>query len=187
VVPPQLTAAHDAVTPTTIHLSWTAPVNLQVDHYVVSRGSTLANMVPVYTNEHGTTKDDVGLPSGVNTWVYKVAAVGATTANSNTSIATTIKFDDDPITSFATTIFAHHVEQLRQAIDSIRLAAGLSAVNWADGSSLQHVGIKAQHVAQMQDQLTAALTQLNVTSPPYTALASYVRAQDISEVRAHVK
>ena len=171
-----------------VHLSWTEPLNMIVDHYEVKRGSTPANVSTVYPNEPGTTKDDIGRPSGVNTWVYQVTAVGASaTSNSNSSIATTIKFDDDPLTPFVTPIHAHHVEQLRQAIDAIRSAAGLAATNWTDGSSLLNVVVKAQHITQMRDQLNAALTQLSLPSSPYTPLTAYIKAQDINEVRAHVK
>lgn len=188
VIAPQLTAARDSVIPTNVHLSWTEPLNMIVDHYEVKRGSTLANLSTVYPNEHGTTKDDLGLPSGVNTWVYQVTAVGTSaTSYSNTGIATTIKFDDDPITPFVTPIRAHHVEQLRQAIDAIRSAAGLTATNWTDGTSLLNVVIKAQHVSQMQGQLDAALAQLSIPSNPYSPLTAYIKAQNISEVRAHVQ
>jgi hypothetical protein len=100
IIPPQLTAARDPVTPGTVHLSWTEPLNMIVDHYDVKRGSTLASIATVYPNVPGNTRtnDDIGLPSGVNTWVYKVTAVGTSTpADSNVNIATTIKFDDDPL------------------------------------------------------------------------------------------
>jgi hypothetical protein len=187
-IAPQLTAARDAVTAGTVHLSWTEPLNMIVDHYEVRRGSSLAGFSTVYPNEHGTTKDDVGLAPGVHTWVYEVTAVGTSaTAVSNTSIATTITFDDDPITPFFTPIRARHAEQLREAIDAIRFAAGLTATNWIDGTSLLGVVVKSQHVTQMQSQLDAALAQLTQSSSPYTALGAYIKAQDFGELRAHVK
>jgi len=190
VIAPQLTSTHDAVTPTTAHLSWTFPLNMIVDHYEIKRGSTAANLNTVYSNEHVTAKDDVGLPPGVNTWVYQVTAVGtSTSSSSNLNIATTIKFDDDPITAFVTPILAHHVEQLRQAIDAIRGAAGLTATNWLDGTSLRGVVVKSQHITQMQTQLDEALgpSHLNITSNPYTPLTPLVKASKINELRANVK
>lgn len=117
-----------------------------------------------------------------------MTAIGtSTTSTSLAAIATTIKFDDDPLTPFVTPILAHHTEQFRQAIDSIRLAAGLTATNWLDGTSLQGVLVKSQHVTQMQAQLDAALAQLSLPSTPFTPLTIYIKAQDINELRAHVK
>ena len=83
--------------------------------------------------------------------------------------------------------FLHHALFDLAGIDAIRSAAVLAATNWTDGSSLVNVAIKAQHITQMRDQLDAALTQLGLPSNQYTPLTAYVRAQDISEVRAHVK
>ncbi|HXH92910.1 MAG TPA: S8 family serine peptidase, partial [Thermoanaerobaculia bacterium] len=60
ITAPQLTTTRDPVTPTTVHLSWTVPLNMIVDHYEIKRGSTASSLSTVYPNEHGTTKDDVG-------------------------------------------------------------------------------------------------------------------------------
>jgi hypothetical protein len=188
IVPPQLTAARDSATAGTVHLSWTEPLNMIVDHYEVKRGSTLANLSTVYPNEHGTTKDDTGLQSGVHTWIYRVTAVGtSSTSDSAITIATTIKFDDDPIVPFVTPILAHHTEQLRRSIDAIRTAAGLAVTNWMDGTSFHGTIVKTQHVTQMQGQLDEALSQLNLVSAPYTPLTVHIKALDINELRAHVK
>jgi hypothetical protein len=190
VIAPHLSATRDSATPSTVHLSWTEPLNMIVDHYEVKRGSTLANVSTVYPNEHGTAKDDVGLPSGVNTWVYSVTAIGTyVNSGSNIDIATTIKFDDDPIVPLVTPIRPHHVEQLRQGIDAIRSAAGLGATNWLDGSSLYNVPVKVQHITQMQSQLSEALdsSHLNIPSMSYTPLTAYIKAINISELRTNVK
>jgi hypothetical protein len=188
-VAPQLTATADAAVPSTVTVSWSEPRNLLVDHYVVNRGSTLANVAPVPPNLTARTYID-SRPAGVSTWIYSVTAVSPDDqkVTSNRDIATTIAYADDTLIP-GTEIRAQHVTQLRQAIDAVRAAAQMSPTSWTD-PTLTGVEVKAVHMTEMRSQLAAALSALGIPAIAYTytpAAGVEIHATDVNELRANTK
>jgi hypothetical protein len=109
---------------------------------------------------------------------------------SNTDIATTIVFTDDPLVAGTTIVQALHITELRSAVNAMRAAAGLSAATWTD-SSLTGIEIKAVHISELRSNLDAARSALGLSTGSYTdALtpgSTIVKAVHVSELRDRVK
>lgn len=132
---------------------------------------------------------------------YKVLAWnGSLSPDSNTTLATTIVFDDPVLVRNLTPIRAIHVVQLRQAVDSVRHAAGLSPGTYTDAAlcqtlTSQHqcvgpVAVKHGHVQDLRDQLQNALVLLQIPQPTYSdsplTQGVIIKKQHIEELRAVV-
>jgi YD repeat-containing protein len=94
-------------------------------------------------------------------------------------------FTDDPVVAGVTIIKALHVTELRNAINQLRVRAGLSTVSWAESVS-SGVTIKASHIMEMRTRLEEARTALGLSSTTCTdpGLTGYiVKAAHIQELR----
>lgn len=118
-----------------VSLSWSAGSG-SIDHYEIQRATNKNGPFTTLSNTSSTSFSDSGL-SSTTTYIYRVRAVdagGNYSDFSNTDIATTIVFTDSSLTA-GMDILAVHVTQLRQAVDAVRAAAGLSAASWTDSHS----------------------------------------------------
>jgi hypothetical protein len=191
-IAPQLMAHRSPTNPFAIDLSWTPAVNVLVDHYTINRGSTLSNVTATANTTNSTAFTDSSLPSAINTWVYSVTASSTSspplTVTSNLDYGTTVQFHNVPVTT-STAVQPLHVTELRQAIDSIRVAGGNSAAAWTD-SSLSGVRIKAHHISEMRSNLVTAVAPFSFALAPYTYSmfsGQAIHAADINELRNNVK
>lgn len=181
-----------ATSATQVALSWTASTNGTVDHYRVERSTSLgAPFIPVQASPTGTSFTDTTATSGV-AYLYRVCAVDASSnlsQYSNTDLATTIIFTDDPLTSGVTVIKAQHLTELRQAVNAVRATAGLGAATWTDASA-QGVAIKAVHLQELRTNVDQALSTLGFATQPYTdpnLIGIGVKKTHIEELRQRVK
>src|SRR5215208_4448667 len=98
-------------------------------------------------------------------------------------------FTDDPLTA-STTVRAIHVTELRDAINSLRLRAGLVTVSWAEAVSAG-VAIKASHITEMRTRLAEARTALALSPTTYTdsslAAGTLIKVAHIQEIRDSLK
>ena len=188
--PAGFTAA--AATTTSINVSWTASTGATANtQYEVQRASAGSSFATVKTTAATSFSDPV---SAGNTYVYKVRAIDATVGNSGYSApdaATTIVFTDDPVVAHSTGVKAVHLTELRQAINAMRAAAGLTATTFAD-PSLGTLKIRALHFQEMRTALTQARTSLGLgpvvfTDPTINAGTTSVRAAHLQELRNAVK
>jgi hypothetical protein len=113
-------------------------------------------------------------------------------AFSNVDLATTIVFTDDPLVVGSTRAKAVHLTELRQAVDAVRAAAGLSAGTYTDTISAGVTRIKAIHISEIRSQLDAALIALGLGAPTYTdatltAGVSVVKKAHVQEPRNATK
>lgn len=136
--------------------------------YELQRGTTASNFVTISANAtspHG----DVGLTPGT-TYLYRVRASDATRVSvfSNLDLSTTILFTDDPLVVGSTRAKAVHLTELRQAVDAVRVAAGLGAGTYTDTISAGVTRIKVIHISEIRSQLDAALIALGLAAPTYT-------------------
>jgi len=69
--------------------------------------------------------------------------------------------------SGVTPIKAQHMTELRQAVNSVRQAAGLGGATWTD-PNLVGATVRGVHVQEMRDSLNQALSALQVPLPSYT-------------------
>jgi len=127
------------------------------------------------------------------TYVYKIRAFDAAghASSYSSDIVTLLSYDDDPLISGITNIRGLHFMQMRTAVASVRECAGLPAPTWTD-ATLSGVPIKAVHLAEIRNQLNAALDSLGVSRPNYTDNVSSltgitVKAAHIQEIRNRLK
>jgi Fibronectin type III domain len=178
---------------TTVHLSWTAPSGT-IDHYQIERRSTLSGAATILTTTgSGVSYDDTSLNPG-STYLYRVRSVDTyaqVSVYGNLDYATAFVFTDSPLTAGSTPIKAVHLTELRQAVNAVRLTAGLSASTWTD-STLSGVAVKKIHVQELRDSINQALQALGFSTPAFTdatltAGTSVIKKLHIEELRLRVK
>ncbi len=186
--PAGLTAA--ATSTTTVNVMW-LPVS-GVDHYdVFSRSNSapfaLRGMSP--TNQF----PDSGL-TPVTTYVYEVRAVsaaGAMSTFSNADPATTSIFMNDPLTIGSTAVKAIHLTELRQAVNAMRMTAGLSVLMFTGSINATVTTIQAVHINELRSALKDARTAFGLgsayTDDPVAAGSTLIRAIHVQEIREGVK
>lgn len=154
-------------------LSWSAPTTgSTVDHYEIQRSTNGFGSITTISTTSTSYTDGTFSGSSVTTYAYRVRAVDAQGNYSNFSnvdIATTIVFTDDPL-SAGTLILADHMIELRQAVNAVRAAAGLSAVSWTNNTppTLVGVEVKAAHINELRSNLDAALGLFGLPTGSYT-------------------
>lgn len=170
---------------TQVTVTWTAAPG--ATSYEVVRGT--GSPVPV----NGTTYVDNSVTAGT-TYLYKVRSVDASSQRSGYTTpdpATTILFTDDPLVSNTTRIRAVHLTELRQAVNAMRAAAGLSAASFTDPSPAG-VRVKKVHVEELRTALNAARTTLGLAAATFTdatlvSNTTRVKAAHVQELRTGVK
>ncbi len=182
-VPSNLVAT--ATSTSSISIAWSAAAN--ATGYQLERSSNDSAFVLI-ASPAGTSYVDTSVADG-RTYIYRVRAVGDTgtvpSAYSNRDHATTIIFIDDPLVPNVTEIKAVHLTQLRQAVNAVRVAAGLAPVEWTDPSPAG-VPIRAVHIQELRDALTPALTLLGKTASytdPVLTTDTPVKAIHFQEIR----
>jgi hypothetical protein len=161
--------------------------------YQVERGKSKTGPFTVIANPTTNTYTDTGV-TDKTTYIYRVRAVDATgdlSPYSNTVVATAVSFADAPLTAGATPIKAQHMTELRDAVNSVRVAAGLPNSNWTD-ASLVGATVRAVHMQEMRDSLNQALTALQVATPAYTdptlltgAGGTFIKKVHVEELRRY--
>jgi hypothetical protein len=175
-------------------LSITAPANL------VATASSSTQIALTWSPVAGTTYEvfrdgaalsTSALPSftdGVSAGsahLYRVRALapGATSAFSNTDLATAIAFTGGPVIQRA------HVAELRTAADAVRALAALPGGTYLPITPFV-TPIRAADITDLRAALTPALTALGLPVPPFTAGATAgaaVRAVHVEELRNAVR
>lgn len=174
-----------ATSPTSVSIAWTAS---SVDHFELWRdsGSGFALLASPTTTSH---TDSSAVPG--TTYMYRVRPVdsgGASGAYSNDDLATTIGFTDDPLVSGSTIIKAIHVNELRQAVNAVRAAAGLEPAVFSD-SSLPGILVRQLHMIELREALDPARLLLGLPGGSYSALSTgdLIKEVPVHEVRNAVK
>jgi hypothetical protein len=174
-----------ATSATTVSVSWSPSSG--ATQYELVRGSN----PPIVTAS--TSFNDTTAVAGT-TYVYTVRALDSSSRPSPYSApdaATTIIFTDDPLAAGSTKVKAAHLTQLRQAVNAMRTAAGLSAATFTD-PVLTNVRVKRAHVQELRNALNPArsalgLSALVYTDPTLTAGTTRIKAAHVQELRNGVK
>src|SRR5579884_1007167 len=179
--------------PTQVNLTWASSTdNLLLAYYEVERSANNGPYVLVGAPA-ATNFTDSSATSGV-IYFYRVRAVdgaGNKSGYSARDLATTFPFTDDPLISGTTPIKSVHITELRQAVNSLRTFAGLSAATWTD-ANLTGVPMKPVHIQELRTNLNQALTTLglllpNYTDPTITSLVTVRKSVHIQELRQGLK
>ena len=180
-----------AASTTQINLTWAAGVS--ASSYEVERSQNHpAGYTLIASNVTALSYADINLSPGT-TYLYRVRArlnTGALSGYSNTDLATTIIFSDDPLTAGVTEVKAAHLTELRQAVNAVRAAAGLAAATWTDSAPLGVV-IKGVHLQELRTNVDQAYTAIGWWVQPYTdttlSTAIPVKKVHVEELRQRVK
>ncbi len=124
-------------------------------------------------------------------YLYKVRAFNGATesTDSNSDLATTVIYTDDPLVAQSTVVKAVHLTQLRTAVNAVRHLAGLSAASFTDPSPAGVV-IQAVHITQLRTDLDQGMSVLGLTTGGYTDTSltgMVVKAVHFQEIRARMK
>jgi hypothetical protein len=174
-----------ATSTTTVSVTWNPSAG--ATQYEVRRGSD----APAVTAS--TSFNDTTAVAGTS-YLYMVRALDASARSSPYSapdVATTVLFTDDPLVAGSTKIKLAHMTQLRQAVNAMRTAAGLSAASFTD-PVLTNVRVKKAHVQELRTALNAAraalgLSEVAFTDSTLTAGTTRVKAAHVQELRNGVK
>ncbi|HYK04707.1 MAG TPA: hypothetical protein VE974_23345 [Thermoanaerobaculia bacterium] len=181
-----------ATAATSVQLSWTASAGATpTTQYEVWRTSAGSPFALRLTTAATSISDTV--TSG-NAFVYKVRAVdtAGNSAYSPPDAATTIFFTDEPLLAQTTRVKAAHLTELRQAVNAMRAAGGLSPATFTDPTISNATRIKAAHCQELRTALSQARTALGLsgvtfTDATLTAGTTKVRAAHLQELRNGMK
>jgi hypothetical protein len=101
------------------------------------------------------------------------------------------RFTDQPSIAGSTAIRAVHTNELRTAIDALRVRFSLALFSWTDPTATGGVTfVRAQHILDMRTALSEAYTAASLTPPTYTdpglLPGATIKAVQIKELRAAV-
>lgn len=124
--------------------------------------------------------------------VRAVDASAGTSPYSAPDTATTLFFTDDPLIPQVTGVRSIHLTELRQAINAMRAAAGLTPTAFTDPTVSAATPIKAAHGQELRTALGQARTSLGLSTATFTdstltAGTTSVRAVHLQELRNGVK
>jgi len=181
--PPPTGLVATATTSTSVALNWTAAVF--ATSYDVYRKAPAAGFT-FLANTTGTGFVDASVVADT-AYLYTVRAKNGSgsSADSNTDLATTVMFSDDPLTA-SVSIKAEHLAQLRSAINAIRAQANLAAFAFAD-PAVAGVVIKALHITQLRDALDGAALTATGGYTDVSLAGMAIKAVHLQELRARVK
>jgi hypothetical protein len=178
---------------TTVNLAWTASAGATpTTQYEVARASAGSPFATVQTTPATSITDNV---AAGNAYIYKVRAVDATAGTSPYSapdVVAMFVFTDDPLILQVTRVKTIHVTELRQAVNALRAAAGLTATVFTDPALSSASTIKAVHVQELRTAENEARAALGMSSVTFTDAAivpasTKVRLVHLQEVRGGVK
>lgn len=157
--------------------------------YDVSRCTTVASC-SVVGSPAGTSFTDTTATANT-AYLYQVRSRDGGNNPSPYSagdLATTVVFTDPVLTQTVTPIKAIHTNELRMAVNAVRVLAGLSAFTFTDPTLSSSVTVKRAHLMELRQVLdearsTLALSTIVYTRPAITAGVSLVKAVDIHELR----
>lgn len=185
--PPVLDAQGTA---TAVTLTWTAYAAAAPVVYDVYRASGSTTFAKIGTTSTTQFSDTAVTPN--NAYAYRVVARGANGAlsPSNTDMALTLAFTDDPLVARVTRIKAAHVNELRSAVNAARAAAGLTPHTFSTAPTIGAL-VRATHIGELRTALSGVFTAFSIPAPVYTdpslTAGNAIKAAHIQELRNALK
>ncbi len=179
--------------PSHITVTWNAVTGAA--SYIVQRSYNNSAYVTVGTAATTSYIDgDSQIASGgIVTYVYQVLTVSGSTQSlaSGRDIATHITFTNDPAVSNTTLIRGVLVDEARQAVDAVRVSAGLPRL-WNGAASVTGSYLYASIFQDLFNGLNPARTSLGLAAlsyggAPAPAIGGSILVQHLDTVRAGVK
>ena len=109
-----------------------------------------------------------------------------------TLASTPISFSDDPLSAGQTAVKAAHINELRNAVNTLRLTNGLAPAVFTDSPLVAGATIRALHIGELRTAINAVYVQRGravplYTDPALTAASTAIKAVHISELRLAVR
>lgn len=180
VVPTSVAAT--VTSPTSVLVSWNAPAS---DYFEVWRSAN-GTFELIATPTAASFTDTVTAGTG---YLYKVRAMvtgGGMTAFSTPDSAYPFAFTDPALAG--TPIRALHVQELRNGVNALRVAAGVAAASFTD-ASLAGVAAKRLHVTELRERLNEARAAAGMAPITFSTLPlnSPVFASTTQELRTSMQ
>jgi hypothetical protein len=162
----------------------TSPAGLTVTFLHTGTGGTVYGPSATAPTNVGTYSV-TGTVSDTN---YQGSATGTLTIIAGGGLV----FTDDPLTSRATVVKAVHINELRQAIATLRTRYALPAIPWTDDPLMARTTrVKAVHLTEMRTALAEVYTAAGRTPPTYSTPtvvggATVITVAQIAELRSAV-
>ena len=200
------TGVPDATPPTIGIISPTSGPTYSTSNALLTLAGTASDNVGVtqvtWTNSAGGT----GTATGTASWTasrialqlgMNVMTVTARDAAGNTATATlavtlsgTFTFTDDPLAAQSPLVRAVHIEELRAAIDSVRVAHRLEPFTWTDPTLVPgSTRVRAVHLTELRAALSQAYQAAGptYTDPTVVPGVTVIKASHLNELRAAVR
>jgi len=189
LLPPALMQA-TATGTSAVSVNWSAAAHAV--RYEVLRSSMGAPFSVVASRTGFNYVDTAVVPD--TTYLYRVRSVDATdtlSAETPTDRATTLVFTNDPLTA-GQTVQALHINQLRTAVNAMRVTAGKDNATSTDQMLDAGTIIKAAHLMELRSALEEArsaigLTLLSYTDSTITPGVTTCKVVHVQELRDAVK
>ena len=184
------TAVATAASATSVSVTW-LPI-IGATSYEIGRKEAGGEFVSVGTPTSSPFVDNTAAANAAYLYiVLGVDSLGNPSQPSAPDLATTVIFTDDPLVVEITGVQAIHIDEVRTAINAVRLLAGLSAATFTD-PLLTEVLVKKTHVDELRPALDAArsplaLPALSYTDPTVVANSTTVKAAHVMELRDGVR
>jgi hypothetical protein len=129
-------------------------------------------------------------PGAANIDLTPTSGIGYTKTNAFAYLPLT--FTDQPLMVGVTTAKAQHILELRQAVDALRIVAGLGPAPWTDPTlSPMSTFIKAVHITELRTYLEQVAALLGYSAGSYTdpGLSSgfVIKRIHIEELRQRIR
>ena len=204
------TGAGGDTTPPTIAITTpTAGSTYSTPTSSLALGGTASDNVGVTQVTWANSRGGSGTASGTTSWTAtgivlqaganvltvtaKDAAGNTTKAALTVTLVDPFTFTDDPLVARNTPIKTVHVTQVRAAINSVRVARGLTAFAWTDPTLTPgSTPVRVVHLTELRTALNQAYQAAGRTAPTYTdptvvARLTVMKASHLSELRAAVR
>ena len=203
-----MTVTLDASLPTVAITTPTAGSTYSTPTSSLALGGTASDNVGVTQVTWANSRGGSGTASGTTSWTAtgialqaganvltvtaKDAAGNTTKAALTVTLVDPFTFTDDPLVARNTPIKTVHVTQVRAAINSVRVARGLTAFAWTDPTLTPgSTPVKVVHLTELRTALNQAYQAAGRTAPTYTdptvvARLTVMKASHLSELRAAV-
>ena len=128
-----------------------------------------------------------------NAYLYAVRAIAPeASAYSTPDLATTTIFTDTVLTPTVSQIRAVHMNEVRTAINAVRILSGMGGFSFTNPVLSSSVMVYALHINEARTALNAARSTLGLpavtyTRPTITAGSSIISAVDVTDLRNGVK
>jgi hypothetical protein len=173
-----------------VDISWSAVTGAV--NYEVSRSSNGSTFSPIGTTTNTTYPDTT--PAALGAYIYKVRSIDAAANMSGYSagdLATAVSFTDGTLIAGTTPVAAAHFVELRNAVNAVRVLAGLTPSSFTDPALNGSVLVKGVHLTELRAALDPARSALGLPAISYTdgtltPLATDIKTAHITELRGGV-